>query len=183
MTEAASVFQRVLGGSFERLPPQIQRVHDARSTKKLTGRAAVERGPHWLVRTLAPLASLPPAAKDIPLTVTIEARGASETWSRDFNGHAMRSRLWAKQDLLAERLGPITLLFALTVEQGRLEWRVKGAKYLGVPLPANWFQGATATEQVIDGRYTFDVCATLPIVGVLVRYRGWLAEDSGRTSS
>lgn len=173
---APPVFQRVLADAFDKLPPPLQRIHDARATKKLAGRADVERGPHWLVRLLAPVASLPPSARDTPLTVVIEAHGSHEVWSRNFDGHVMRSRLWANGNLLAERLGPVTLLFALTVEQGRLEWRVAGARYLGVPMPASWFKGATATEQLIDGRYTFDVRATLPIVGVLVRYRGWLAE-------
>jgi hypothetical protein len=176
MSDTASVFQRVLGGSFERLPPLVQHVHDARPTKKLVGRADVERGSHWLVSVLAPIASLPPTAKDISLTVSIDAGDSTETWSRNFSGHVMRSRLWAKGDLLAERLGPITLLFALSVDQARLEWRVAGARYLGVPLPSGWFAGASASEQVVDGRYTFDVRATLPLVGLLVRYRGWLAE-------
>lgn len=173
---ASSVFRQVLGCVFDRLPPQSQRVHDARPHKKLVGRADVERGSHWLVGVLARIASLPPTANDIPLTVTIDAHDSAEIWSRNFSGHVMRSRLWANGNLLAERLGPITLLFALSVEHESLKWRVVGARYLGAPLPSSWFSGATASEQVVDGRYTFDVRATLPLVGLLVRYRGWLAE-------
>jgi len=45
---------------------------------------------------------------------------------------------------------------------------------VGVPLPLTWFRGITATETAIDGRYGFDVAAVVPIVGLLVSYRGWL---------
>jgi len=176
MSDVASVFQRVLADSFGELPDTLQRVHDARLTKRLFGRCDVERGGNWMVKWLAPIASLPPTAMDTSLSVTIHADAQSETWTRDFNGHRMQSRLWASDELLAERLGPITLFFTLRAEQGRLEWRVAGAKYFAVPLPVGWFAGACATEQMIDGRYTVDVRATLPLVGLLVHYRGWLAE-------
>jgi hypothetical protein len=173
---AASVFQRVMGDSFATLPVPIQSVHDARASKVLRGRASVQRGAHWLARLLAPIASLPPTASDIALTVSISADASGETWTRDFGGHRMRSRLWAQGDLLAERLGPITLIFRLIAQDGRIEWRVAGARYVGIPLPASWFSGASATEQLVDGRYSFDVRAALPIVGLLVHYRGWLSE-------
>jgi hypothetical protein len=173
---ADSLFQKLLPGSFASLSPAMRRVHDERLSKQLQGRCDVQRGHHWLVRWLAPIALLPPNAKDSPLSVLIETDKNSETWTRNFNGHRMRSHLWAHDKLLAERLGAVTLLFSLQVEQGRIEWRVAGARFLGMPLPLNWFAGACAIEQLIDGRYTFDVRATLPLVGLLVHYQGWLAE-------
>jgi hypothetical protein len=88
----------------------------------------------------------------------------------------MHSRLSARNSLLAERLGAMTLVFVLKAVAGRIEWRVAGARFLGVPLPTRWFVGACATEALVGGRYTFDVRATLPVVGLLVYYRGWLAE-------
>jgi hypothetical protein len=159
------------------LPLQIQRVHDNRARKVLRGRCLVERGRHSFVRILAPIASLPSSADDVPISVEISMGMGDETWARNFDGHVMRSRLWAQDDLLAERLGAVTLLFKLRAIGGRIVWQVVGARFLGVPLPTSWFAGAGATEEVIDGRYTFDVRATLPLVGLLVHYRGWLSED------
>jgi len=176
MSGGASVFQRVMGRSFGELPALVQRVHDARPSKKFHGLCDVTRGCHWLVKWLAPIAMLPPTGVDVALKVTIDSNARSETWTRDFNGHLMCSSLWAQGELLAERLGLITLLFTLRVEQRRLEWRVVGAKYLGLPLPTNWFAGARATEQMSEGCYVFDVRATLPVVGLLVHYHGRLAE-------
>jgi len=175
MSKGRSTFQRVLQGSFSGLPESLRRIHDSES-KQLHGRCDVERGNNWLVRWLAPFASLPPNGRDVPLSVSIRVDAQGETWARDFGGHRMQSRLWARDAVLAERLGAITLLFTLLAFEGRIEWRVVGARFLGMPLPTRWFAGASATEALVDGRYTFDVRATLPIVGLLVRYRGWLAE-------
>jgi hypothetical protein len=182
VSSAASVFQRILADSFVDLPVLLQRVHDARPSKHLRGHCAVERGTHWLVRWLAPIASLPPTSDDTALSVSIDVDIGNvnipgEIWTRDFNGHRMQSRLWKQGAFLAERLGPVTLLFALRVEQQRIEWRVGGAKYWRVPLPASWFSGACATEQIVDAHYSFDVRATLPVLGLLIRYRGWLVES------
>jgi len=47
-------------------------------------------------------------------------------------------------------------------------------RVLGIPLPAAWFAGVHAREYERDGRYRFDVVATLPLIGLLVHYHGWL---------
>lgn len=129
-----------------------------------------------MVGLLAQLASLPPSGRDIPITVNIDVDAVGETWTRNFAGHRMRTRLWQEGDFLAERLGPITLRFALSVRNGSIEWRVAGARFFGVPLRAVWFVTASASENVIQGRYAFAVEAGLPLVGLLIRYQGWLIE-------
>jgi hypothetical protein len=161
--------------SFSDLPEALRRIHDDRS-KQLHGRCNVERGASWLVRWLAPMMSLPPGGSDVPLTVAIRVDDQGETWTRNFGGHRMQSRLLAHDPLLAERLGATTLLFTLSAVAGRIEWRVVAVRFLGVPLPLSWFAAAAATEAIVDGHYTFDVSATLPLVGLLIRYRGWLGE-------
>jgi hypothetical protein len=55
-----------------------------------------------------------------------------------------------------------------------LSWRLVRVRALGLPLPSGWFAGVRAREFERDGRYHFDVGAQLPVVGLLVRYRGWL---------
>lgn len=55
-----------------------------------------------------------------------------------------------------------------------LVWRLVRVRALGLPLPAGWFAGVRAREFERDGRYYFDVAAQLPVMGLLVRYRGWL---------
>ncbi|HYM86593.1 MAG TPA: DUF4166 domain-containing protein, partial [Pseudoxanthomonas sp.] len=68
--------------------------------------------------------------------------------------------------------------FRLTVEQGVIVWRVARVHALGLPLPARWFRNVIAYESdhesERDGRYLFDVMAAMPVIGLLVHYRGWL---------
>jgi hypothetical protein len=47
-------------------------------------------------------------------------------------------------------------------------------------LPVSWFANTFAVEAMIKGRYTFDVRASLPWIGPLIRYRGWLAENEAQ---
>lgn len=90
----------------------------------------------------------------------------------------MRSRLWAADGLLCERLGAVTFGFRLTVEDGRIVWRVVRVRVLGLlPLPASAFSAVSACEGEADGKYTFDVTAALPLAGPLVQYQGWLHVD------
>ena len=172
------LFSSLLRQDFERLPIQLRTVHDGRARKRLSGRCRVERGAHPLISILALVASLPPSHADTKTSVDITCDGDTETWTRNFDGHVMRSRLWKHDSLLAERLGAVTLRFRLTVEHSRIVWRVAGAGIFGIPVPKAWFAGCEATESVVDGRYEFDVRATLPIVGLLIHYRGWLMEHA-----
>jgi len=138
---------------------------------------SVERGADWLSRGCAWATRLPPAGHG-PIEVEIVAASAMERWTRHVGRHAMRSRLWAGDGLLCERLGLVTFGFRLGVEHGSLTWRVVRVRALGLPLPASMFSRVLAREGETDGRYTFDVRAELPVIGLLVHYRGWLHVES-----
>ena len=109
----------------------------------------------------------------------IGADGAREQWTRVVAGRAMRSRLWARDGLLCERLGLATFAFRLSTEARphagmAIIWRVARIRVIGVPLPASWFTGVHAREYEAKGRYHSDVVADLPLAGLLVHYKGWL---------
>jgi hypothetical protein len=176
MTGGKSVFAQLLGNSFANLPPQLRQVHDERATKLLTGSCDVRRGVSWVARWVGYFASLPPAASSIPVTVEIRAQAGTETWSRNFNGHSMVSRLSVRGPFLQEKLGAITFLFSLRVVSNAIEWRVHAARFLFLPLPRSWFAEVKATESLDNDRYTFSVTAALPVIGLLVAYCGWLQE-------
>lgn len=168
------MFPQLLGPAFAALPGSVQRLHMRTGPATYTGRVSVVRSPRWLSRLCAWATRLPPAG-DGPIQVDIDATSQREFWTRRVAGHAMRSRLWAADGLLCERLGLVTFGFKLAAENGCLSWRVVRARALGVPLPARLFTEVHACEgETDDGRYTFDVSAALPLIGPLVHYRGWL---------
>jgi Domain of unknown function (DUF4166) len=173
-----TLFQRLLDPTaFTTLPARVRKVHEALQTKTYRGQTNIERGTSFLAGILAAATFLPPAGVNIDTDVEIAVIQDGEQWTRNFSGRRMRSRLWASDGLLCERLGLATFGFALSVENGVLFWRVRRVSSLGIPLPAKWFDGVVAREFEEDGRYRFDVRADLPLIGLLVHYRGWLDVD------
>jgi len=168
-----SLYRQLLGASFDTLAPSLRTLHSRDGRRRYHGKVDVERGTGLLSGLCARATRLPPAGKG-PIAVEIDARTGREQWSRAFAGHAMRSRLWARDGLLCERLGLATFGFRLSIDQGGIAWRVARVRALGVPLPVSWFSGVHAREFERDGRYRFDVTAHVPWVGLLVHYRGWL---------
>lgn len=167
------LFIGLLGDAFSALATPVRRLHLRQGRATYEGEVVVERGTGVLARWCAWATRLPPAGRG-GITVAIDASGTRESWTRQVGGHAMRSRLWAADSLLCERLGLVTFGFELGVEQDQLTWRVARVRVLGIPLPPRAFARVSAREGEEGGRYTFDVTAALPIVGPLVHYRGWL---------
>ena len=170
------LFCRLLGESFATLAPRVRALHRLQGTHRHRGRVEVERGRSVLAVLCGRATRLPPAGHG-PIEVEIVSGACGETWSRHVGRHVMRSRLWARDGLLHERLGLVTFVFRLHARAGAIEWQVERVHALGVPLPARWFDGVAARESEADGRYTFDVRASLPLAGMLVHYRGWLHVD------
>jgi hypothetical protein len=183
---ATSVHARVLGASFEQLPALLRGVHDARPHREFSGRCSVESGRNWLARLISLFASLPRRSHDdVAVHVVIERSDARETsepreiWTRRFGEQRMRSIIRRGRDGLEECFGPIVLRFALSAEPSRIVWRLSGARFLCIPLPAALFAGCGAVETIVDGRYCFDARAGIAGIGLLVHYKGWLV-DHGR---
>ncbi|MHB8911995.1 MAG: DUF4166 domain-containing protein [Lysobacter sp.] len=178
---APPLYRILLGTQYERLLPTLQRLHSRTGRQLYRGKAEVERG-RGLLSQLCAWATRLPRAGHGPIKVEIVAGDGREQWTRMFAGHAMRSRLWARDGLLCERLGLVTFGFRLSVEDTpghgqAIVWRVARVRALGLPLPARWFDRVHAREYERDGRYRFDVAAALPLAGLLVHYKGWLDVD------
>ncbi|WP_162258793.1 DUF4166 domain-containing protein [Lysobacter sp. Root983] len=170
---AVSLYRQLLGARYDALPPSVRALHERAGLHRYRGQVESERGTGWLSRLCAWATRLPPATRDA-IEVEIVASPESERWLRRFAGHDMPSRLWAQDGLLCERLGLVRFGFALDVEDAAVRWRVARVHALGLPLPARWFDGVSASESEREGRYRFDVRAALPLAGLLVHYRGWL---------
>ncbi|WP_394001476.1 DUF4166 domain-containing protein [Luteimonas sp. WGS1318] len=178
-----TLYQTLLGAAFFRLPETLRTLHGAHGSTRYAGRVTVTRGRGLLSRLCGRLAGLPAAMTDAPLTVEFATGPKGEIWNRQFGvpprASRMRSRLWHRDGQLRERLGAIQLRFVLHTHDGTIYWNVVGARVLGaLPLPAALFRDVRCNERELDGYYAFEVEATLPLAGPLIRYGGWLAPES-----
>ena len=82
--------------------------------------------------------------------------------------------------LVVERFGPLAVALAPTTGDGRLSLVIRRFSLFGVAFPL-WLSPTTAAhEEIVDGRFRFDVEIGHPLTGMIVRYRGWL--QSGTAS-
>jgi len=168
------LYRRLLGARFEQLPARVAGLHDVAGISVWKGRADVERGRSLAGRALATLFGLPPAGRDQPLSVTFTPEGDREIWTRAFGRAVFRSVQYECHGLLRERVGPATFIFALDTSADGMALKLKGVRFLGLPLPRLLAPIVHTFESERDGRYRFEVEARLPLLGLIVRYAGWL---------
>ncbi|HEY0505451.1 MAG TPA: DUF4166 domain-containing protein [Lysobacter sp.] len=171
------LYRQLLPARFDDLPPTVRVLHERAGFHRYRGKVEVERG-HGVFSRLFAWATRLPAHGRGTIEVEIDSGPHHERWARIIKGRAMRSHLWVDDGLLCERLGLVTFGFRLDVEAigagNSIVWRVAKVRALGVPLPPRWFDEVIAREYERDRRYRFDVFATMPWIGRLVHYRGWL---------
>lgn len=174
-TPHTSLFAGLLGAeAFDALPVPLRTLHLRDGRALWRGEVEVMRGRSLLSRVCAWATRLPPAGTG-PIEVEIVAAEGREQWTRHVAGHAMRSRLWADDGLLNERLGLVDFRFRLSSVDRDIVWAVDGVRVFGLlPLPGAWFSQVHARESADGERYRFEVVAALPLAGPLVHYRGWL---------
>ena len=171
------LYRRLLGERFEQVPARVRELHDVTGASVWTGRAGVERGRSLASRVVATLFGLPPAGRDQALRVTFEPVDGKEIWSRTFGNAVFRSVQYERGGLLNERVGPSTFVFALDTSADGMALELRGVRFLGMPLPRVLAPSVRTFESARDGRYQFEVEASLPLLGRIVRYVGWLEKQ------
>ena len=81
--------------------------------------------------------------------------------------------------VLIETFWPFTFDFDLSGHESGLEMEIRAWRLIGLKLPRALAPRVTATERVIDGRFSFNVCIALPWGPLIVHYAGWLAPHIG----
>jgi hypothetical protein len=79
-----------------------------------------------------------------------------------------------KDNLLIERFGLFRFGFTLPSGPDGLHMQLCRWWWCSIPLPLALAFRSGAREWEEDGRFHFDVPIILPLVGLLVHYRGWL---------
>jgi hypothetical protein len=172
-----------MAGAYDAMPPAWRAVHDLREGDLIVaGRASVERGGSLLARLVGAMVGFPKAGEDVPVSVASSRRGRAEIWRRTFAGRGFTSLQepgeGRARHLLVERFGPLAMAMAPVVEAGRMSLVIRRFTVFGVPLPLRLGPTTAAYEEVVDGRFRFDVEIGHPLTGMIVRYRGWLASQT-----
>lgn len=174
MSTDAPLFPILLGEAWTTLAGPVQRMHGGRASVTARGSADVTGSGRWPARLLRHLLGLPQPGLVQPVEVQIARHGNDETWTRLFATGRMCSRLHARGRQLHERLGPVTLRFALHAEEGAIAWHLMGATAFGLPLPRALLGHVTAYSGAESDRYLFTIEARLPLLGSWIAYRGTL---------
>ena len=178
VVERGAIFARAIGPGFDDLPPAVRALHETPGRSLWRGEAMTEGAAGPLAAMVARIMGFPTAQAACPAEVAIQADGERSIWRRRIGGHAFASVLSSPQagGRVRERFGPLSMDLGLTPEHGRLVYRVEGWRLGPIPLPRALGPSTRAHEEVdAEGRFVFDVEISLPVVGRLVRYRGWLA--------
>ncbi|WP_369040262.1 SDR family oxidoreductase [Stenotrophomonas maltophilia] len=177
----ASLYQRVLGDAYARLPACVQALHAPSAAQRWSGTASVERGSGLLSRLLGKVFGFPAAGEDVPVSVEFAPEAGGERWTRTFAGRRFSSLqtegTGRNEALLVERFGRVSVALALLVEGGHLQLVPRRWSLLGIPLPRCLLPGDNSFESEVDGQFVFDVEIGAPLVGRVVHYRGMLRPE------
>jgi hypothetical protein len=180
---ATPLYRRLLGDAYAQLPEPIQAMHDLAGTLAVEGRATIARGHNLVARAIAAAVGFPPAGENVPVKVLFTRRDGRETWRRTFADHSFTSTQEEGRGsfdrLMCERFGPFAFGLALEREADRLRLVVRRWSVFGIPLPRALAPFGSAYESAEDGRFHFHVEIKVPVIGLVVGYRGWLVPQAG----
>lgn len=172
------IYRRILGSAFDSLPDEVKALHDSLNERQWSGTASVQRGRGLLARMVATVIGFPNAAETISVAVKFTPDGDGERWTRTFGRQSFNSRQRCgngrNAHLLVERFGIVEIALALVVDGDRLTLIPRRWSVVGIPLPKCLLPQGVSFETQRNGRFCFDVTITLPIVGHIVSYQGWL---------
>ena len=171
------LYARMMGDRFLELSASVRAMHSNLRDGGAVGKAQVTGAENVLGALIARIVGFPRDGH-YPLYVIFSENEQGERWTRQFGRARFHSLLGMHKGMLSERFGPLRFLFDLPVDSKRLMMKMGGWSAFGIPLPLALAPRSLAVEWEEDGRFRFDVPITLPLIGRLVHYRGWLEQAS-----
>jgi len=171
----SSLYERVLGPSYNELAHVLHQFHAVGSHGQAHGKLAIEHGTGKAARMVARLLGMPDESPHTEVTLHITADDQCETWDRTFGEKKLRTRAWSRDGLLIEAMGPSTLGFRLLVENGGLRFVHERTWVFGIPLPKWIAPRAEVHVKPAGERWKLDMRLSQPQLGLIVRYHGTMA--------
>jgi hypothetical protein len=177
---AVGIFQQAMGASYLRMDPTVRAFHDLQGRSELHGEVETEPPASVLAALLAVAVGAPRVRTRGPLRFDLHCEPLQQTWTRHFPHGSMRSCMRLQGSEVVETLGPARLYFRLEEQGGSLVMRLRALRFLGVACPRWLLPDVDARERGRDGRLEFDIRVSLPLVGQITAYRGWLQLGESR---
>jgi hypothetical protein len=168
------LYESAMGPAYERLHATVRAFHDLSGNVELHGEVETDESRGALGAFIARLLGAPRVKARGAIRFELRAEGRQETWIRHFPHRTMASTLRLHGTGVVEMLGAARLTFALEEEGGGLVMVLRSMRFLGIPCPRWLMPRIHAREHGRDGRLHFDVRASVPLVGQVTGYRGWL---------
>ncbi len=179
--QSLPLYQYILGDAWHQLPASIGAMHDLHTTKSVEGFATVTRGKNIFAKIIAKLFGFPKAGSNIPVRVDFSVKNGKEYWQRTFaektflsiqsQGHGRYA------NLICERFGLCNFGLAIVADGTKLHLIIRRWDILGIPLPLCLAPGGHSYESEDGDKFHFHVEITLPFIGLVVRYEGWLVSS------
>lgn len=170
---------RWFGAAFYQLHPLLQSLHS--SGGRLWGEVEIDTGSGLAAavgKRLARRLGIPLQPRS-GFQVNIRHEADALLWQRSFSdGGQMDSAFrpygnWPDGGWV-ENTGPFTLKLGVDIVDGGWYWRLREARWHGLPVPLALLPQSQAGKRAVDGRYVFDVVFSLPLLGRVLSYRGVL---------
>lgn len=168
------LYRTLLGDRFDQLPRQVQAFHDPQGVTVWGGTAQVKRGANMFARLACHLFGFPETGEDVPLRLTITPLPDGERWDRDFGGRHMVTKQVTRDGWLIEHLGPIRIYMRPVLNGSRFNVSPEKWRFWGLPLPFALMPKSENFETEKAGRLQFNVSIRMPLIGLLISYRGQL---------
>ncbi|MFT3732192.1 MAG: DUF4166 domain-containing protein [Hyphomicrobium sp.] len=176
VTTKPSLIEAACGGGYGDLPSALRAFHAQNAPPVWHGKADIDASRSLTGRLLRWVFGFPPTGLDVDVTVSVDREEGAETWTRNFGGRRFSSRLTHEGgNIVSERFGAINVLLGLEARGGEIAMPVVGWRIGAIRLPLVLAPKSETRESAgDDGRFHFDVAITLPMIGRLAHYRGWL---------
>lgn len=173
-----SLYQRVLGADYAKLPLILQQFHSLPEGGCAAGIIAVEQGEGVLRHLAASILRLPKAGGKIPLRLQVVPQDDREVWIRHFDGQRLETLQWQEGSCLVEKAGPLCFVFQLTADEHGLTFLPHSSRMRGIRIPDRMALRVNAHARGMEDRWRIEVTITAPLLGIIATYKGEIVPQS-----
>lgn len=166
-----SLYERLLGPSFDRLPATLRRFHErpggaAEFAMEVTYEPGVWRS------ALLKLLRMPAPCARAPGTLVVTVHGDREVWERIFPDRKLRTVQWIDDGRLVEETGPLQFLFDVAASERGLRFSSIACRLFGLRLPRRLVPRIEAAARAEESGWNLLVSIAVPVLGRLATYGG-----------